>query len=105
MCEDDCRTPRTECELAPLLFVTRRFTGSLNCGSELWEILVDVFAVQDSYVGYCVGFDFQSDSIFANSDPVICAVALYLFQFLDVGRFANLLDVGNDFSDTLLYCL
>ena len=49
----------------PLVFVAR-----------LWEILVDVFAVEDSYESYCVGLDLQSDPVFANSDPVIRAVAL-----------------------------
>ena len=41
----------------------------------LREISVDLFTVEDSYKGYRVGFDFQSKSVFANSDPVILAFA------------------------------
>ena len=46
----------------------------------IWEILVNVFAVEDSHKGHVAGFDFQSDSVFANSDPVILALALQLLQ-------------------------
>jgi hypothetical protein len=50
------------------------------CGSDsrswLREIFVDVFAVENSYEGYCVGFDLQAKPVIANSDSKRRSLAL-----------------------------
>jgi len=67
----------------------------------LRKISINLFAVENSHESDYVVFDLQSNSKFADSDPVIPAFAFQFLEVWNLGGFFSLLNVRDCRSNTI----